>query len=262
MIQAVAFESLIKLVAFIAVGLFVGYGLYNGFGDLFSRVKQADLVGTLTTSSLETPAFLTQTLIAMLAIVCLPRQFHVMVVENADHRDFETARWAMPIYLVIASAFVLPIAAAGLLNSDLAGGDPDIIILQLPIVAGEQWLAVLAFLGGGSAAAAMVIVCSVAIATMVSNEIIMPGLLRFFRPGMNRRTDLSFLLLTIRRVAIFVVLFTAYGFTGWRAQITASPLSACCPLPPPPSLGQPWWAASSGGAGILPGPPGASALAS
>lgn len=212
MIQAVAFESLIKLVAFVAVGLFVGYGLFNGFGDLFQKAAEADLIGTLTTDAIEAPAFLTQTLVAMLAIICLPRQFHVMVVENTDHRDFEVARWAMPIYLVIASAFVIPIAAGGLLHADMAGSDPDIVILQLPIRAGEQWLAVLAFLGGGSAAAAMVIVCSVAIATMVSNEIIMPGLLRFFRPRMNRRTDLSFLLLSIRRAAIFVVLLTAYGF--------------------------------------------------
>ena len=107
---------------------------------------------------------------------------------------------------------MLPIAAAGLLSPEASAGNPDILILQLPIMAGEEWLAILAFLGGGSAAAAMVIVCSVAIATMVSNEIIMPALLKFFRPGMNRRTDLSYLLLSIRRVAIFVVLLTAYGF--------------------------------------------------
>ncbi len=212
MIQAIAFESLIKIVAFVAVGLFVGYGLYGGFGDLWNNVREAGLVGTLTTDSIEAPAFITQTLVAMLAIICLPRQFHVMVVENTDHRDFETARWAMPIYLIIASAFVLPIAAAGLLSPEAGASDPDILILNLPIIAGEQWLAILAFLGGGSAAAAMVIVCSVAIATMVSNEIIMPALLKFFRPGMNKRSDLSYLLLSIRRVAIFVVLFTSYGF--------------------------------------------------
>ncbi|WP_372926637.1 NahK/ErcS family hybrid sensor histidine kinase/response regulator [Marinobacter sp.] len=212
MIQAVAFESLIKIVAFVAVGLFVGYGLYGGFGDLWGKVSDAGLVGTLTTDGIEAPAFITQTLVAMLAIICLPRQFHVMVVENTDHRDFETARWAMPIYLIIASAFVLPIAAAGLLSPEASSSDPDVLILNLPILAGEQWLAILAFLGGGSAAAAMVIVCSVAIATMVSNEIIMPALLKFFHPGMNKRSDLSYLLLSIRRVAIFVVLFTAYGF--------------------------------------------------
>lgn len=212
MIQAVAFESVIKLVAFVAVGLFVGYGLYGGFGDLWSKVNEADLVGTLTFDSVEAPAFITQTLVAMLAIICLPRQFHVMVVENTDYRDFETARWAMPIYLIIASTFVLPIAAAGLLSPAASAADPDILILNLPILAGKEWLAILAFLGGGSAAAAMVIVCSVAIATMVSNEIVMPALLKFFRPRMNKQADLSSLLLGIRRVAIFVILFTAYGF--------------------------------------------------
>ncbi|MDX1757641.1 MAG: PAS domain-containing hybrid sensor histidine kinase/response regulator [Marinobacter sp.] len=212
MIQAVAFESVIKLVAFVAVGLFVGYGLYSGYGELFEAARAADLITTLTTGEFNATAFITQTLIGMLAIVCLPRQFHVMVVENTDHRDFEVARWAMPAYLVIASAFVIPIAAAGML---LPGGqelNPDTLILSLPILAGEHWLAILVFLGGGSAAAAMVIVCSVAIATMISNEIVMPALLRFFRPRMNRRDDLSRLLLSIRRVAIFVVLFTAYGF--------------------------------------------------
>ena len=212
MIQAIAFESVIKLVAFVAVGLFVGFGLYGGFGDLWEQVNKADLVGTLTTDGVEAPAFITQTLVAMLAIICLPRQFHVMVVENTDYRDFETARWAMPIYLIIASTFVLPIAAAGLLSPEASAADPDILILNLPILAGEQWLAILVFLGGGSAAAAMVIVSSVAIATMVSNEIVMPALLKFFHPGMNKRADLSSLVLAIRRVAIFVILLTAYGF--------------------------------------------------
>ena len=212
MIQAVAFESVIKLVAFVAVGLFVTFGLYGGLGDLFGSISAAGLMGTLTTDTIQAPAFITQTLVAMLAIMCLPRQFHVMVVENTDHRDFETARWAMPVYLVVASAFVLPIAGAGLLMPEAAGTDPDTLILSLPILAGKEWLAILAFLGGGSAAAAMVIVCSVAIATMVSNEMIMPALLKFFRPRMNRRADLSFLLLSIRRVAIFVVLLSAWGF--------------------------------------------------
>ena len=212
MIQAVAFESIIKLVAFVAVGLFVGYGLYDGFGDLFTQISDANLIGTLTTDSFNPVSFVTQTLISMLAIICLPRQFHVTVVENTDHRDLDTARWAMPAYLIIASAFVLPIAGAGLLAANAGTTNPDILILSLPIEAGQQWLAVLAFLGGGSAAAAMVIVCSVAIATMVSNEIIMPALLKFFRPRMNRRGDLSYLLLVIRRVAIFVVLMIAYGF--------------------------------------------------
>jgi Na+/proline symporter/signal transduction histidine kinase/CheY-like chemotaxis protein len=212
MIQAIAFESIIKFAAFVAVGLFVGFGLYGGFGDLFQSLRDADLMGRLTTDNIEAPAFITQTLVAMLAIVCLPRQFHVMVVENTDARDFETARWAMPVYLIVASAFVIPIAGAGLLLPEAGLVDPDTLILNIPVLAGQQWLAILAFLGGGSAAAAMVIVCSVAIATMISNEMVMPALLKFFRPKMNRLTDLSFLLIRIRRLAIIGVLLAAYGF--------------------------------------------------
>ncbi|MBS3802908.1 MAG: hybrid sensor histidine kinase/response regulator [Oleiphilaceae bacterium] len=212
MIQAIAFESIVKFVAFVAVGLFVGFGLYGGFDDLFRSLRSADLIGTLTTDHIQAPAFITQTLVAMLAIMCLPRQFHVMVVENTDHRDFETARWAMPVYLVVVSAFVIPIAGAGLLLPEAGLLDADTLILNIPILAGQEWLATLVFLGGGSAAAAMVIVCSVAVATMISNEMIMPALLKFFRPRMNRRADLSYLLLGIRRFAIFSVLFTAYGF--------------------------------------------------
>lgn len=212
MIQSIAFESVIKLIAFLTVGLFVGYGLYNGFGDLLQRTREADLIGQLTWQQVELPAFLSQTLVAMLAILCLPRQFHVMVVENAEYRDFKTARWAMPVYLVLACAFIIPIAAAGLLHAGTEPLSPDMLVLSLPLMAGEEWLAVLAFLGTGSAAAAMVIVCSVAIATMVSNEIVMPALLTFFRPGITRKADLSNVLLNIRRVTIFLVLLAAYGF--------------------------------------------------
>ena len=211
MIQAVAFESVVKLVAFIAIGLFVIYGLFNGLGDLFGQVSAAGLAPTLTTANIETPAFITQTIVSMLAIMCLPRQFHVMVVENTDHRDFETARWSMVVYLIIASAFVIPIAAAGLLLP-VGDGGRDALILTLPMLADAPWLTILAFLGGGSAAAAMVIVCSVAVATMISNEVVMPALLKFFRTRMSRREDLSSLLLSIRRVAIILILVAAYGF--------------------------------------------------
>lgn len=223
MIQAVAFESLIKLIAFIAVGLFAVFTLYGGIGHLFREIDSAGLTGQLTTDGLSAPAFISQTIVAMIAIICLPRQFYVMVVENTDQRDFETGRWAMVAYLLLAIAFVLPIAAAGLLSQTTLV-NPDTMILELPIQAGKTWLAVLAFLGGGSAAAAMVIVCSVAIATMVSNEIIMPALLKFFRPRMNQHADLSSLLLSIRRIAILFVLSSAYGFyrlAGANYNLTA-----------------------------------------
>lgn len=212
MIQAVAFESVIKLIAFVAVGLFVGYSLFEGFGDLYQRIDQQFGMHAFSIGPVEPLPFVVQTVVAMFAIVCLPRQFHVMVVENTDHRDFESARWMMVFYLLIATAFVLPIAGAGLLTYGPELGAADILVLSLPMVNGQEWLAVLGFLGGGSAAAAMVIVSSVALATMVSNEVVMPGLLRFFRPRMNRRRDLSYLLLTIRRLTIVIIVLVAYLF--------------------------------------------------
>ncbi|MAL98876.1 MAG: histidine kinase [Alteromonadaceae bacterium] len=224
MIQAVAFESVIKLVAFVSVGLFVGYSLFDGFGDLYNRLEQHVGVVEFAFGPLDPFPFVVQTLVAMFAIVCLPRQFHVMVVENTDHRDFETARWMMALYLVVATAFVLPIAGAGLIIYGDAGGNADMMVLNLPLGAGQEWLAVLAFLGGGSAAAAMVIVSTVALATMVSNEVVMPGLLRFFHPDMHRRRDLSFLLLTIRRITIGAIVVIAYSFyrlTGEAYSLTA-----------------------------------------
>lgn len=224
LIQAVAFESVIKLVAFIAVGLFVGYTLYDGFGNLYSRLEQLVGIEAITYGPVEPFPFLAQTLVAMFAIICLPRQFHVMVVENTDHRDFESARWMMVLYLLIATAFVLPIAGAGLIAHGPDLHHADILVLSLPLENGQEWLAVLGFLGGGSAAAAMVIVSSVALATMVSNEVVMPGLLRFFRPRMNRRRDISFLLLTIRRFTIISIVLAAYLFyrmIGQNYSLTA-----------------------------------------
>lgn len=224
MIQAIAFESVIKLIAFVAVGLFVGYSLFDGFGDLYARIDQNIGIASVTYGPVEPIPFIVQTVVAMFAIICLPRQFHVMVVENTDHKDLESARWMMTFYLVVASAFVLPIAGAGLLAYGSNLENADILVLSLPLVNGQEWLAVLGFLGGGSAAAAMVIVSAVALATMVSNEVVMPGLLRYFRPRMNRQRDLSYLLLTIRRITIVVIVLVAYAFyrlIGQNYSLTA-----------------------------------------
>ncbi|MFE8073076.1 PAS-domain containing protein [Marinobacteraceae bacterium S3BR75-40.1] len=224
LIQAVAFESVVKFVAFIVVGLFVTYGLFEGFGDLAHRVRQIDSVSNLSAGPVHWGPFLTQTLVAMFAVVCLPRQFHVMVVENIDHRDFGAARWTMAVLLLVASAFVLPIAGGGVVAFGANPANSDILVLSLPLMNGADWLAVLAFLGGGSAATAMVIVCCVALATMVSNEIVVPGLLRLLRRRMARRQDLTTLLLMIRRLTVILILLTAYAFyrlAGSEYSLTA-----------------------------------------
>jgi len=123
MVLAIAFESLIKLLAFIAVGLFVTFGLYNGFGDLFNQAHDSAELSDYWAETINWPAMLVQTTVAMMAIVCLPRQFHVTVVENIDPRDFRLARWVFPLYLLLAALFVVPIALAGQMLLSLMRGE-------------------------------------------------------------------------------------------------------------------------------------------
>lgn len=212
MIQAIAFESLIKMLAFIVVGLFAAFVLFGSPLQLIAHLQNAGLDKVLSPASIRPSTFISETLVSMLAIICLPRQFHVTVVENTEYQDFNLARWIMPVFLVLASVFVLPIAAAGLFAFGPKSASADVLVLNLPMITGYHWLAVLAFIGGASAAAAMVIVSSVANATMFSNELVMPIMLRLLQPRLSRRASLRQLLLGMRRVIIVLLLLASYGF--------------------------------------------------
>ena len=173
----------IKLVAFLAVGMFVTFGLYGGFGEIFA---QAEAVGAL--SRLFTikgvagyTSWITLTLLAMGAIVVLPRQFQVLVVENVDERHLRKAMWLFPLYLLLINIFVLPIAFAGLLQFPNGGVDADTFVLTVPMKQQQPMLALIVFIGGLSAATGMIIVETVALATMVCNDLVMP-LLSACRP--------------------------------------------------------------------------------
>ncbi|MEE7560037.1 hybrid sensor histidine kinase/response regulator, partial [Xanthomonas sp. Kuri4-2] len=172
MMLAIALESVIKLVAMVAVGLFAWIWL----GD-----HQLRIVDSARTLLEHTPSvgFISQTLLSFLAIVCLPRQFHVAVVECSDIGDIRRARWLFGGYLVLISAMVVPIASAG--RALFGGASPvadDAMVLALPLAEGNTALALVAYVGGFSAATGMVIVASIALATMVSNDLVMPVLLR------------------------------------------------------------------------------------
>lgn len=220
LILAVAFESLVKLVALLFVGLFVVYGLFDGFGDLHIRaVANPDITEMFKPDAWLTSHFFISTLLALFAIFCLPRQFHVSFVENDDSRNLKTARWLFPAYLIAINVFVVPIAIAGLL---LFGGDPtvnpDTFVLTLPLLGGENWLAVFAFVGGLSASTGMVIVSCVAVSTMVCNDLVMPLLLRSQKLQGRFAGDVSQVLLKIRRAAIVGLLFLAYGFYRFLSE--------------------------------------------
>ena len=208
-VAAIAFESIVKLVSFVAVGVFAGLVLFDGFGDLFARAAARPELARLFEFGGSSAAidWIGLTFLAMAAIVCLPRQFQVMVVENVDERHLDRALWLFPVYLIAINLFVVPIALAGLLSLP-AGTDPDTLVLSVPLVAGYNGLAVLAFLGGLSAAASMVIVETVALSTMICNDLVVPMLLRRGWLGADTRS----VLLGIRRAAIAIVVLLGFAY--------------------------------------------------
>ncbi|WP_447751802.1 PAS domain-containing hybrid sensor histidine kinase/response regulator [Pseudomonas nicosulfuronedens] len=237
MVLAIAFESLVKLAAFLAVGIFVTFGLYDGFGDLVDKARVAPQLTEYWKETVHWPGMLLQTGVAMTAIMCLPRQFHVLVVENIEPRDLNLARWVFPIYLVLAALFVVPIALAGQMHLP-AGVMPDSFVISLPLAESHPALALLAFIGGASAATGMVIVASVALSTMVSNDMLLPWLLR--RKGEAEQPFEVFRhwLLTVRRVSIALILLLAYvsyrllGSTASLATIGQIAFAAIAQLGP------------------------------
>ena len=214
MVAAIAFESLVKLLAFLAVGTFVTFGIYNGFGDVFARAAASSKLRAMLTplegvaGSYASWAWLT--ILSMLAIMFLPRQFQVAVIENVDEKHLNKAIWLFPLYMLAINIFVLPIAFGGLLRFPGGNVDADAFVLTLPMAERQELLALLVFIGGLSAATGMVIVETIALSTMVCNDLVMPVLLRLRVLRLNQRRDLTGLLLGIRRGAIVLVLLLGY----------------------------------------------------
>src|SRR5215216_5411967 len=224
MVAAIAFESVVKLVAFVCIGFFVTFGMFAGFGDLLGKagaVPDASKLFTLGGSDTDYGTLFWLTVLSMLAIVLLPRQFHVTVVENVDERHLSKAIWLFPLYLFLINLFVVPIALGGLVSFDGGDVNPDTFVLALPMAEGQQALALFAYLGGVSAATGMLIVETIALSTMVSNNLVMPALLRT-RARVTEGRDLRRLVLGIRRITIVAVLLL--GFAYFRAAGEAAAL--------------------------------------
>lgn len=223
---AIATEAVVKLVAFLAVGVWVTWWLYDGPGDLGAAMAADPRVVEVMTGDLSGGNWLVMTLLSFFAVILLPRQFHVTVTENNSSEELRRATWLFPLYLVAINLFVVPIAAAGMMTLS-PQVNPDTYVLALPIVADNTWLALFAFIGGLSAATAMVIVASVALAIMISNDLVMPLVLRRSSEDTiiaSKGEDMSRILLLIRRVSIFVVLLLAYAYfraAGDTAALTS-----------------------------------------
>ncbi|MBL0900995.1 MAG: hypothetical protein IBJ17_20170, partial [Reyranella sp.] len=208
MMLAIAFESVVKLLALLAVGPFVRWFLVDGPSAMAALLDEAPQLAERLTREGSPLTWVAMSLLSGLAFLCLPRQFHVAVVEHDHPASLRTARWMFPIYLVLINLFVVPIAAAGLL---LLGPkvSPDLYVLQLPLAAGHSWLSAFVFIGGLSAATSMVIVACMALSGMIGNELVMPYLLRR-QAGVVR--DMGPLVVFVRRAAVVLILMAGYAY--------------------------------------------------
>ncbi|MGN6287340.1 MAG: PAS domain-containing hybrid sensor histidine kinase/response regulator [Afipia sp.] len=215
---AVATESIVKLIAFLAAGIFVTFYMF-GPADLIQSVMKTPEALRAINYSPSTGNFLAMTLLSCFAILLLPRQFHVSVVENSTEAEVDRAQWLFPLYLVAINLFVIPIALAGLVTFPFGVVDSDMYVLALPIKAGSAVMSVIVFIGGLSAATAMVIVECVALAIMVSNDIIVPLVLQQSASSPAPRPDFGRFLLKVRRAAIFAIMLMAYFYYQALANI-------------------------------------------
>ncbi|MFP3920370.1 MAG: NahK/ErcS family hybrid sensor histidine kinase/response regulator [Dichotomicrobium sp.] len=209
---AIAMESVVKLVAFIVVGAYITFVMMGGIGPLLERAAADPEVSSLFSRGFSGGTWMTITLLSAVCIILLPRQFHVMVVENNAPSEVRRASWLFPLYLILINLFVVPVAIAGLLTFGEDASNADMYLLSLPLNDGAQIISLIAFLGGLSAATAMVIVASVALSIMVCNDLVVPLILQRRRVTVFDRQDMGRVLLHVRRSAIFIILLLTYVF--------------------------------------------------
>ncbi len=219
LVSAIAAEAIVKLAAIVAVGIFVVWGVADGPGDMLARIEASSVAQTPVNGA----RWLGLTVLAGAAILCLPRMFQVLVVENSDERHLATAGWAFPLYLMVISLFVVPIAVAGM-SLPGTGDNPDLYVLTVPLSLGQDGLALLVFLGGFSAATSMVIVAALALSTMVSNHIIVPLWLRSATSQVAMSQDMRKVALRARRLSIAAIL--ALGWIYYRMSGGAAALAS------------------------------------
>lgn len=211
MMLAVAFGTVVKLTAFLAIGIFVTFGLFDGFGHIINEAAAQGIYDHLQSADTAQYSFITSIFLGMLAIFCLPRSFQVMVVENSVTADLKQARWVFSAFLILMGIFIWPIASGGLLLLP-EGSNPEMFILNIPLSTGHPELALFIYIGGLSAATSMVIVSTIALSTMVCNSVVMPFLLHFHTVTRNRHRDFTATVRLIRRLSIVGILLLAYGY--------------------------------------------------
>src|SRR5690606_18126258 len=234
-IAAIAVEALVKLVAFLAVGLWVYLALSGTPEEMFRNAP----VSLMHPEQSFGARWFALCFLAGAAVICLPRQFQVTVVENSSEKQIRTASWMFPLYLFLINLFVIPIAMAGL-NYLPEGSDLDLFVLTLPMTGGQETIGLLAFIGGFSSATSMVIVSSIALSTMISNHIVMPVAMRFSMVPTGSGQSARNFILTTRRMSIVFIIFLGfiYFWVSGTSDALASIglISFCGLIQPLPSL--------------------------
>lgn len=221
MVVAIAFESMVKLIAFLTAGIFITYGVFNGFGDIFSRIQTLPNADHLFVISEKNgyAEWLSVSLLSGIAAVFLPRQFQVGVIENVDETHIEKSIWVFPLYIFAINIFVLPIAFAGKLLYASTQVNADYYILSIPISHAQRWLSMLVYIGGFSAATSMIIVECIALSTMISNNLVLPFFIRNNFLQSRQINYINTITLYSRRISIVLIMLSAFWYYQSVSQI-------------------------------------------
>lgn len=256
LILAIAVESLIKLSAFLLVGFACVFFLFGSPASLLNDIQHSPETLSVLEYKTSAAAWIVHTLLSACAIIMLPRQFHVTVVESRSDKELHTARWMFPLYLILINIFVLPIALIGTMKLD-PSINADLYVLALPLFAHADIIAIITFIGGLSAATAMVIVACVALSVMISNHLVLPLLIKHFtQQEPKQKRDLTQLILITRRLTIIIIL--ALAFIYYRATSNNTHLAsigfvsfAAIAQFAPALIGGLWWRNANGRGALL-----------
>lgn len=211
-VTTVAFESVLKLVFFLIIGVYITYYLFDGTEAIYNEISITENFKELTTLNGIEDGFnwFFLTALSFMSVFLLPRQFQVSVLENNREKHLKQAIWLFPLYLLLFNIFVIFIAWAGKITFGTSQ-NAEYYTLLLPLENGNSFLATLVFLGGFSAVISMVVVSTLALSTMVSNNLIIPyGFLDKFIKNQPERN--SKYIKYIRRISIFTIIISAYFF--------------------------------------------------
>ncbi|MBU3022543.1 PAS-domain containing protein [Aestuariibacter sp. A3R04] len=212
LVLTIAVESVVKLAGLLIVGVFVCYQLFDGPFDLIARAASHPIGKGLLYAQSAPLVYASHVLLGVCSLFVLPRQFHMNFVECNGEGEMATARWLFPLYLIGMTVFILPIALAGHILLDTSEVKTDAFVLALPLFADNLAVSLAALIGGLSATTSMIIVATLALGIMISNNLITPIWLKIRLKNDPHNTMRPSTLLAVRRITVLVVLSVAFWY--------------------------------------------------